>query len=64
MATKKIMESPEFLYLPLGSIIVEEQIRSSAVKDGIWQPKNSVWKQSRQELFIQSPKRMKYWLSN
>jgi ParB family transcriptional regulator, chromosome partitioning protein len=29
MATKKTVESPEFLYLPLGSIIVEEQIRSS-----------------------------------
>ena len=28
MATKKTVESPEFLYLPLGSIIVEEQIRS------------------------------------
>jgi len=28
MATKKTAESPEFLYLPLGSIIVEEQIRS------------------------------------
>ncbi|MCX5805582.1 MAG: ParB/RepB/Spo0J family partition protein [Proteobacteria bacterium] len=29
MATKKTVESPEFLYLPLGSIIVEEQIRSA-----------------------------------
>ncbi|MCX5805824.1 MAG: ParB/RepB/Spo0J family partition protein [Proteobacteria bacterium] len=29
MATKKAVESPEFLYLPLGSIIVEEQIRSA-----------------------------------
>jgi ParB family chromosome partitioning protein len=28
MATKKTTESPEFLYLPMGSIIVEEQIRS------------------------------------
>jgi ParB family transcriptional regulator, chromosome partitioning protein len=28
MATKKTVESPEFLYLPLESIIVEEQIRS------------------------------------
>jgi ParB-like chromosome segregation protein Spo0J len=28
MATKKTAESPEFLYLPMGSIIVEEQIRS------------------------------------
>ncbi len=28
MATKKTAESPEFLHLPLGSIIVEEQIRS------------------------------------
>jgi ParB family chromosome partitioning protein len=28
MATKKTGESPEFLYLPMGSIIVEEQIRS------------------------------------
>jgi len=29
MATKTKTETPEFLYLPLGSIIVEEQIRSS-----------------------------------
>ncbi|MCX5806980.1 MAG: ParB/RepB/Spo0J family partition protein, partial [Proteobacteria bacterium] len=29
MATKKTVENPEFLYLPLGSIIVEEQIRSA-----------------------------------
>ncbi len=29
MATKKTAESQEFLYLPLGSIIVEEQIRST-----------------------------------
>jgi ParB family chromosome partitioning protein len=29
MATKKTGENPEFLYLPLGNIIVEEQIRSS-----------------------------------
>ncbi|MCX5811438.1 MAG: ParB/RepB/Spo0J family partition protein [Proteobacteria bacterium] len=28
MATKKTVESPEFLYLPLGSIIVEEQVRT------------------------------------
>ncbi len=28
MATKKTAESPEFMYLPIGSIIVEEQIRS------------------------------------
>ncbi|MCX5813833.1 MAG: ParB/RepB/Spo0J family partition protein [Proteobacteria bacterium] len=28
MATKKTVESPEFLYLPLENIIVEEQIRS------------------------------------
>ncbi len=28
MATKKTGESPEFLYLPMGSIMVEEQIRS------------------------------------
>ncbi|MBP6948306.1 MAG: hypothetical protein KBB35_04370 [Bacteroidales bacterium] len=28
MATKKTVESPEFMYLPLESIIVEEQIRS------------------------------------
>jgi hypothetical protein len=28
MATKKTVESPEFLYLPLEDIIVEEQIRS------------------------------------
>ncbi len=28
MATKKTVESPEFVYLPLESIIVEEQIRS------------------------------------
>ncbi|MCX5805483.1 MAG: ParB/RepB/Spo0J family partition protein [Proteobacteria bacterium] len=29
MATKKTVENPEFLYLPMGSIIVEEQIRSA-----------------------------------
>jgi ParB family transcriptional regulator, chromosome partitioning protein len=29
MATKKTVENPEFLYLSLGSIIVEEQIRSA-----------------------------------
>ena len=29
MATKKTVESPEFLYLSLGDIIIEEQIRSS-----------------------------------
>jgi len=29
MATKKTAESQEFQYLPLGSIIVEEQIRST-----------------------------------
>ncbi|MCX5806180.1 MAG: ParB/RepB/Spo0J family partition protein [Proteobacteria bacterium] len=28
MATKKTVESPEFMYLPLESIIVEEQVRS------------------------------------
>jgi hypothetical protein len=28
MAKKKTVESSEFMYLPLGSIIVEEQIRS------------------------------------
>ena len=28
MATKKTVESPEFLYLSLGDIIIEEQIRS------------------------------------
>ena len=29
MATKKTVENPEFLYLSLGDIIIEEQIRSS-----------------------------------
>jgi hypothetical protein len=29
MVTKKTMENPEFLYLPLGGIIVEGQIRSA-----------------------------------
>ncbi len=29
MTTKKTAESPEFLYLPMGNIIVEEQIRSA-----------------------------------
>ena len=34
MATKKTVESPEFLYLSLGGIIIEEQIRSSIDTEG------------------------------
>ena len=34
MATKKTVVNPEFLYLPLGSILVEEQIRSGIDTEG------------------------------
>ena len=33
MATKKTSVNPEFMYLPLESIIVEEQIRSGIDND-------------------------------
>lgn len=29
MATKKTVENPEFLYLSLGDILIEEQVRSN-----------------------------------
>ena len=29
MATKKTSENPEFLYVPVGSIVVLEQVRSN-----------------------------------
>ena len=37
MATKKTVENPEFLYLPLESIIVEEQVKAV---NSEWQSEN------------------------